>query len=356
MERLPKEIDLALISQPEHVYYFSGHMHSPTGLAHRAPSHLLITRDLKSTLILDGKAKPSPDQVADRVVNGSWDATDLRTSRHEATAQAARQIISDNSFGLIGIERNITPTTILHPSTRTLDLTPFIHELRQSKDPDEIAIIKSAIRIGESFHKAARSFIEPGLTEIELYARCLEAATRHASQPFVMMCDFASGPHLRQGGPPGDRTIQPGDNVMLDIFPYIDGYRCDITNTLNAGNKPTDDQLAAIEAAESALTASEQLAKPGISAGEIFEAQDNAIREYNKDWHLDHHAGHALGLEHLETPDFVQGNPTKLVEGAIITFEPGVYAPDFQGGRIEHNYLVTGNGLQRLSHHQLGLV
>ena len=114
--------------------------------------------------------------------------------------------------------------------------------------------------------------------------------------------------------------------------------------------------MAAIEAAESALTASEQLAKPGISAGEIFEAQDNAIREYNKDWHLDHHAGHALGLEHLETPDFVQGNPTKLVEGAIITFEPGVYAPDFQGGRIEHNYLVTGNGLQRLSHHQLGLV
>ena len=170
-----------------------------------------------------------------------------------------------------------------------------------------------------------------------------------------MMCDFRSGPELAAGGHPTDRVIERGDNLLMDIFPYVNGYRCDITNTLNAGGEPSADQEKAMATALAALAASEALCKPGVTAHELHQAQNDAIRAADPTWSLRGHAGHCLGLEHPEPPDFIPDNHEPIVEGMVITFEPGVYDPSFHGVRVEHNYLVTANGLERLSHHELGL-
>ena len=356
IERIPDNLDGVLLARPEHVYYFCGHMNSPNTIAHRSPAYLLIRRGGETVLVLDGKAKASPYHSADRVVAGDWGAIDSAHTCYRAAAAAATQVLQANGVRHAGIETASMPLAVVQELDNTTDVEQVIAEMRQVKCSDELVVIRAAIRVGEAFLAAARECLEPGIREIDLYARCLDAATRAAQRPFVMMCDFASGPLLRRGGAPTDRVIEQGDNVLLDIFPYVCGYRCDIANTLTAGGKPTDDQLYALEAAQAGMTACEDLAKPGVTAGELFEAQDEAIRDFNPDWSLDHHAGHALGLEHPEAPDFVLGNPTKLVEGEVITFEPGVYAPTFQGGRIEHNYLVTNSGLECLSNHRIGLV
>jgi Xaa-Pro aminopeptidase len=43
------------------------------------------------------------------------------------------------------------------------------------------------------------------------------------------------------------------------------------------------------------------------------------------------------------------------VAGDVITLEPGLYTGDI-GIRLEHNYLVTERGFERLSNHVLSLV
>ena len=155
---------------------------------------------------------------------------------------------------------------------------------------------------------------------------------------------------------PTNRVIERGDNLLLDIYPYMNGYRCDITNTLNVGGSPSALQQKAMEAAIAGLQASEAIARPGVSANEIFEVQTDAIAEFEPAWKkMQGHAGHSLGLEHPEAPDFRSGNMETITEGDVITFEPHVFGDPFQGCRVEHNYLVTSDGLDCLSSHQIGL-
>ena len=41
--------------------------------------------------------------------------------------------------------------------------------------------------------------------------------------------------------------------------------------------------------------------------------------------------------------------------GDVVTLEPGVYVDGTGGIRIEHNYLVTASGFERLSNHTIAL-
>jgi Xaa-Pro aminopeptidase len=44
-----------------------------------------------------------------------------------------------------------------------------------------------------------------------------------------------------------------------------------------------------------------------------------------------------------------------LLAGDVVTLEPGLYVAGVGGIRIEHNYLVTESGYERLSHHTIAL-
>jgi Xaa-Pro aminopeptidase len=68
-----------------------------------------------------------------------------------------------------------------------------------------------------------------------------------------------------------------------------------------------------------------------------------------------HHAGHGLGLSHPEAPFFVRHADETVVAGDVVTLEPGLYVPDVGGIRIEHNYLITDTGYERLSNHTISL-
>jgi len=62
-----------------------------------------------------------------------------------------------------------------------------------------------------------------------------------------------------------------------------------------------------------------------------------------------------LGLSHPEAPFFVRHSTETLVEGDVVTLEPGLYVDGVGGIRIEHNYAITATGYERLSHHALAL-
>ncbi|MCX7011941.1 MAG: M24 family metallopeptidase, partial [Candidatus Sumerlaeota bacterium] len=68
-----------------------------------------------------------------------------------------------------------------------------------------------------------------------------------------------------------------------------------------------------------------------------------------------HHAGHGIGLNHPEAPHFIPNDPSPLVEGDVVTLEPGLYDPQAGGIRIENNYLITESGYRKLSNHRIGL-
>ncbi len=68
-----------------------------------------------------------------------------------------------------------------------------------------------------------------------------------------------------------------------------------------------------------------------------------------------HHAGHGLGLAHPENPYLVRHATETLLAGDVVTLEPGLYVQGIGGVRIEHNYLITEEGYERLSNHVIAL-
>jgi Xaa-Pro dipeptidase len=58
-------------------------------------------------------------------------------------------------------------------------------------------------------------------------------------------------------------------------------------------------------------------------------------------------------LGHPEPPYFVPSSDETLEIGDVVALEPGLYIPGEGGMRYERNYLITADGCQTLSHHQI---
>ena len=62
-----------------------------------------------------------------------------------------------------------------------------------------------------------------------------------------------------------------------------------------------------------------------------------------------------LGLEDQERPWLIRGSTDKVEEGQAYVIEPGVYDRETGGIRVEDCYLVTEDGVEKVSHFPLDM-
>jgi Xaa-Pro aminopeptidase len=142
---------------------------------------------------------------------------------------------------------------------------------------------------------------------------------------------------------------------LIDFSVVVSGYRSDFTNTFAVGGGPTHRQRELFEACVGALRAGEASLKPGTHARAVDAAVRGHFASLALDQYFPTHSGHGLGLGHPEPPYFVPDSSDTLQAGDVVALEPGLYVDGVGGMRYERNYLVTTNGPETLSNHQISI-
>ena len=93
----------------------------------------------------------------------------------------------------------------------------------------------------------------------------------------------------------------------------------------------------------------EEMTKAGVSCRVVFDAMKQ-MQDQIKEGALVHHGGHGTGLRAHTYPRINPYFDDIFEASNVITIEPGVYGEELRGRiRLEYNYLVTEEGVERLN-------
>ncbi len=233
----------------------------------------------------------------------------------------------------------------------------LIERLRAVKDAAELALMRQSARLISEVWTAAVRNVKPGISELAVAADIelgmkLRGASGPSFETIVASGPRSAWPHAR----PTPKLLRKNELVVLDQGAILRDYCSDMTRTVFLGRsavraragvhtKVRSLYAAVLEAQEAAIAA----IRPGVSAATVDAAARRVFKRLGLDRYFTHSTGHGLGLEIHEMPRLGRAEETLLVEGMVVTVEPGVYIERLGGIRIEDEVLITSGGAEVLT-------
>ncbi len=333
-ERLPElEVEALYVTRPPNVRYLTGFTGS---------NGQLLLAAMGSVFFTDGRYE----------TQASAEIPDLERTVYRDGVVPIVPTVAERGIGRLGFEsaglthREWERLRELAEGIELVPIGPEVDRRRRVKDARELELIAQAQEAAdEAFERVVLGGgLREGLTEREL-ALELEVAMRRAGADgpgFPTIAAFGEAtaePHHR----PTDRALGRGDLVKVDFGAEVDGYRSDMTRTVAFGRPP--ERLAEVHRlVADAHAAGVAAARGGISAREVDLAARGVIEAAGLGEAFPHGLGHGVGLEIHEEPFLRWDREDRLVEGMVVTVEPGVYLPGLGGVRIEDMVEVTAEG------------
>ncbi len=232
---------------------------------------------------------------------------------------------------------------------RVKNTSALVEHMRMVKDPDEIKLLRAAVRMGAELFQVVLDTIRPGISENEVAAELDYAARRAGAEQMAFQTIIAAGrrsalPH----GVASAAKIPARGFVVCDFGVILAGYCSDMTRTVHLG-QPGREARRGYEAVRAAQQAAIEAVKPGATFGEVDDAARKLLRINKLAKYFTHSTGHGVGLEIHESPRIAAGQNEVLKQGMVVTIEPGVYIPGKWGIRIEDMVLVTESGCEVLT-------
>jgi Xaa-Pro aminopeptidase len=336
-------VESFLIATREDIRYFSG-FSGTSGL-------LLVSRE-DATLLTDFRyQEQSRLEVGDMPV---------RIAERQPTEELVR--MERAAFGrALGFD----PTGVSHrfySALRTglsgVSLVPVesaLGELTAVKDAEEIERIARAVQIGDAVFDSVVTELVPGVSERDIVAeidyRLMRTGAEGSSfDTIVAAGNRSSMPHAR----PTDAKLAEGDLVILDFGAFYEGYASDMTRTLSLG-KPDAKQQAVYDIVLEAQVRAIGAATAGMRCCDLDGVARSTIAEAGYGEAFGHSLGHGVGLRIHDGPHLSRTNEAALVEGMVVTIEPGIYLSGWGGVRIEDLVVIESDGARDLTKSPKGL-
>jgi Xaa-Pro aminopeptidase len=227
----------------------------------------------------------------------------------------------------------------------------MIERLRAVKEPREVELIAAACALAD---EALSSVLQGGLagrTErqvaLALETRMRELGAEGPSFPsIVAAAEHGALPHAQ----PRDVEIPPDVLVTIDWGAVHDGYCSDCTRTYATGETLSELARETYELVLAAQLRGLQAVTAGPTGREVDAAAREVIEAAGQGERFGHGLGHGVGLEVHEGPRLSRtAGEQPLLDGNVVTVEPGVYLPDVLGVRIEDLVVVRPGGREILT-------
>lgn len=269
---------------------------------------------------------------------------------------AISELIRARNLQRIAFEDAVTPvaawrhlTEVLGDGVELIEAGDKVDATRRQKSPREIGLIREALAITDDAFNQAAAHLGPGMTERELGKFIDETLGRLGSDGNAFDTIVASGPNAaKPHHAPGDRVIEAGDPVIIDMGARVQGYCGDLTRTVWMG-QPTDQLGTMYRLVAKAQRAAIAAVRGKVPAEAIDQAARQVFAQADMEQYFVHSVGHAIGLRIHEDPFLRTGSSDELQVGNVVTIEPGLYIPDWGGVRIEDVVLVTEDGCENLT-------
>jgi len=165
----------------------------------------------------------------------------------------------------------------------------------------------------------------------------------------------AADPHCTNTG-----HLDANSGIILDIYPTSreTRYWGDMTRTYVVG-EPDQTWLRMYDAVKSAQAKALSMLHAGVNGRDVhhavcqtlYDAGFGAATEgFQREGvpSMNHGTGHGVGLE-IHEPPRVNDFPNDLLEGDVVTIEPGLYSPEHGSVRLENAVIITADGYRELT-------
>ncbi len=356
-----KNIDLALITDEDNVYYLTGYydyLHMEFG----RPTILVVPQNGPVILItptIDLNAAQSAAQV-DRIT--PWN-DGMGNEWREELPKAIRNTTT------IAVEPDHMPPMVRAYVSEVIDTqrlenaTPLLSAMRMIKSPEELQLARHAGEVATAMMVAGRGAIADGVPEFEVAIATSQAGTRKAADLLTRHyadTDMSPNTHFLQIMASGDsiikthhrastRIMHKGDPVFLCFCGMTNFHRFKLgfDRTFWIGDAPKD-QIAVYEVAVASQKAALNALRPGVTAESIHAEYANVIQEAGYNYPF--RCGRATGFSFLETPQLVTGDKTIIQPGMVLAIDGSVSVETFRA-QVGDSVIVTEDGWEPLTQH-----
>lgn len=286
------------------------------------------------------------------------EAPDFTLYRLQGTKATLAELLRSAGVQRVGIEGNHMSVGQfndlqgkLGEEVTLVSLPASVESLREIKSPAELDLMRRAAALGDQAVAQMPVLARPGVSEREIAWELEKVMRDGGAEAAAFTVIVASGPNAAlPHHQPGERRLQEGDAIIVDIGAQVNGYKSDLTRTFYLGNEPSEQFQEIYSLVTRAQNEALEKMRPGMTSKAIDALARDIIAAAGHSEHFGHGLGHGVGLDIHEGPRLsMLLEEVVIPDGVVVTVEPGVYIPGWGGVRIEDLVVLHEDGPELLS-------
>jgi len=355
-------IDVAIITDNDSVYYYSGYydyLHMEFG----RPTLLMVARDGPSLLITPAIDESMALELAcvDRIE--AWnDGLGLEWREHIPA------MLSGNAC--VAIEMMTMPATVrgyidsLVAVDRLVDVMPIVASMRMIKSAPELQLARHAGAVANAMMAAGREAIGAGVAEFEVALATSQAGTRKSAELLAQhypASEMSPNTHFLQIMASGEdivkthhrasnRVMRRGEPVFLCFcgMTNFHKFKLGFDRTFWIDEIVDETQIGVYQVAVNSQAAALSALRPGVIAEDVHAAYAEVIQSAGYEYPF--RCGRGTGFSYLEIPQLVTGDRTRIQAGMVLAVDGSVSTSSFRA-QVGDSFIITDDGYEALTAH-----